>query len=142
MSPDSAHNLEAQIVAMLVHHPKMVAEIKKRKVIERFENTLWRDIAAELVTAYDAGTTTVADIVQAVEDAEHQRLLASLTIQDNRWDDGGCLRLIDQFDQVRQRLADPLLKAIARAEASGDLEQLARLLQQRQAEVRQKRLRQ
>jgi DNA primase len=141
MSADSAHNIESQIVAMLVHHPKMVAEIKKRKVIERFENTLWRDIAAELVTAYDAGTTTVADIVQAVEDAEQQRLLASLTIQDNRWDECGCLRLLDQFDQVRQRLADPLLKAIARAEASGDQVQLTRLLQQRQAEVRQKRLR-
>jgi DNA primase len=139
---DPFDKLEQQIVAMLTQRPKMAAEIKTRGVIERFENPLWRDLATRLVRAYDSGQTAMAQIVQEVENVDHQRLLVSLSMQNNRWNDGGCLRLLDQFAQARQRQADPLLKAIAQAEASGDHELLEQLLQERQVEVRQKRLKQ
>lgn len=127
--------IEKQIVAMMLHFPEIIPDIRRRGLLERFQSKALQQ-AGRMVMESDAPLAArVGDMPPDQAGESVLQMLTSLAVADEIWDRSACLRLMDQFDASCRRQQDDLLKKIAAAEQSGDQELLLKLLKDRQAQA-------
>lgn len=137
--PANWSRLEKQIIAMMLQFPEILYEISNRNILEYFENDTLKSIGG-LILKHKSGTgRQVSDLVSFVQDKEQRRIIASLAIGEDCWDNDGCMKLIEQFVCSRNRNGNSLLQKIKAAEESHDNELLLKLLTEKQIQAGKKR---
>ncbi len=127
--------IERQIVAMMLHFPEIIPEIRRRGLLDRFQSETLQQ-AGRLVMESDAPLAArIGELSPDRADEGVLKVLTSLAVADEKWDHNACLRLMDQFDASCRRQQDDLLKQIAAAEERGDQELLFKLLKDRQTQA-------
>ncbi|MDX9785988.1 MAG: DNA primase [Desulfobacterales bacterium] len=126
------NRIERNIIAMMLQFPDIIAEIRKRKLLDLFENTQLRhlgEIILDQITS-SGEDKNVADIISAIGDDAHRNAAASLAIGNAPWDDVGCQKLMDQFETSCGRYDKNLIQRIRSAESAGDYELVTQLQRQ------------
>ncbi len=130
--------IERQIVAMMVQYPSIIPEVAQRRVAERFGHEDLKRAAAFLVENAALLESEPGGAVARLEDEKLRRLLTSMAVGQEQWNDKSGHLLLDQFEAVWHRRRDELQKRIESAEKSGDQELLLKLLKERQARAEMK----
>ena len=104
------YRLERQVVAMMLQFPEIISDIKDRQLVDHFADPLLAEVARGVVDHFDCD---VAALVSRWEEPEKRALIARLSLDEQRWDSDGCMRLIRQFENSLQRRKEKaLVKAI------------------------------
>ncbi len=130
--------IERQIVAMMVQHPVVIAELEQRRVVERFEHDDLKRAAAFLLENAALLQDEPGAAVERMEDERLRRMLTAMLVGPETWDERACRVLIDQFEAAWHRRRDDLQERIESAERSGDDELLMKLLKERQSRAEMK----
>lgn len=131
-----SYRLERQVVAMMLQFPEMIADIRRRRLLDHFNDPVLSTIGRETIDYLAQAGGDVAGLMTHWEDPEIRAMVARLSLTDEHWDRNGCLSLINQFDATIRRRDNALLKRIEAAEKSGDTTLLAALLREKQHQVR------
>jgi DNA primase len=149
--------IERQIVAMMLQYPRILPELRKRNILEYFEDGTLKSIgqniliyadknginAPEINDGHDyANDINVSEIINLVVDKEKKSMIAALAMEEESWQLEGCIKLITQFIEIRQnsRNKNFIEKQIKEAEKKKDHKLLLKLLIEKQnmAVLRQK----
>ena len=131
------HRMESRIVAMLFQFPSMTKEVRDRNILDLFENKALKMIGRLIVEGNGTWTEPAAELAK-IESDEVRALGASLAIDEDSWDEHGCMKLLSQFESSRSRRKNALIQDIKAAEAAEDSETLMRLLQKKLDQARKK----
>jgi DNA primase len=125
--------LERQIIAMMLQFPAILPEIEKYNVIEYIENKHLKAIGQIALELPLSSVEQVSELLGIIDNPEQERLITALSMIEESWNEGGCLKLIHQFVKSRKRLQDnKILEQIRTAERKNDKETLDRLLREKQ----------
>ncbi|MEJ2099413.1 MAG: toprim domain-containing protein, partial [Desulfobacterales bacterium] len=125
--------LERQIIAMMLQVPAILPEIEKYNVIEYIENTHLKAIGQVAVQLPLSSVEQVSELLGIIDNPEQKQLISALSMIEESWNEGGCLKLIQQFVKSRKRLRNnKILEQIKAAERKNDKETLDRLLKEKQ----------
>lgn len=134
-----AYRAESKIISMMLQCPEMLAEIMAHDVLELFEDENLKSIGkAILFHVESTGSSRIdpADILPYLETKFQRSLTASLAMDDEDcWNEsqGRKRQLIFQFmEYAKGRKEKKLIDKIRVAEASNDMELLAKLLSKQQ----------
>jgi DNA primase len=128
--------MESRIVSMMLQFPSMMEEVRMRGLVEKFENRTLQGIARTVLGDPAGSDLSPAAMLSKIESDELRAYAASLAVGDESWDEGGCMKLLSQFEKSRTRRNRSLLQDIKAAEASDDPEALDRLLKEKMALAR------
>lgn len=123
---------EKQIICMMVKHPEIRKEIQKRRVLDYFADRNLIDMARRIMEDPSGEGPHPSAIMNRLNSDESQKMLASVLISDECWDDESCAKLLSQFINSRSRRQDTLLRQIRAAEENKDEELLFALLRKKQ----------
>jgi DNA primase len=146
----NGNRLEKQIIAMMLQFPEILPEIILRNILDRFEDKSLSLIGQLILKQRDRegirdgshdmmstrGNGFVSDIINSIDDREKRSIVASLSIGEDQWGREGCLKLLSQFESIRNRQEKTLLQKIKAAEECNDHELLLELLKKKQLQVR------
>jgi DNA primase len=140
---------ERKIIAMMLQFPEILPEIISRNILDHFEDESLKligqivlkqgeheDVRDELHDVSTRGNRMVSDIINSIDDREKRSIVASLSIDEDKWGREGCLKLLSQFELFRKRQEKTLLQKIKAAEECNDHELLSELLKEKQIQVR------
>jgi DNA primase len=130
------YRLERQMVAMMLQFPEMIADIRRRRIMDHFSDPLLVEIGRGVIDHFADVGGDIAGLVSYWEDPKKKAVVARLSLTDEHWDRDGCMNLINQFEASVSRRDKVLLKRIEAAEKSGDENLLAELLQEKQQQAR------
>jgi len=130
--------IERQIVAMMVQYPSIIPEVARRGVAERFLHDDLKRAAGFLLENAAVFAEEPGEAVERFEDEKLRRLLTSMAVGEELWNDKTCHILLDQFESGWRRRRNDLQKQIESAEKSDDQELLLKLLKERQARAEMK----
>ena len=143
------NRLERQIIAMMLQFPEILPEIITRNILDRFEDKSLSLIGQLILKQLDSegirdglhdmstrGNGFVSDIINSIDDREKRSIVAALSIGEDQWCREGCLKLLSQFESIRNRQEKTLLQKIKAAEECNDHELLLELLKKKQIQVR------
>jgi len=130
------YRLERQVVAMMLQFPEMIADIKRRRLMDAFADPVLADIGRGIIDHFSQAGNDIAGLVSFWDDQEKKAVVARLAMTDERWGRDGCMNLIHQFEASIRRRDKALLKRIEAAEKSGDETLLAELLREKQHQAR------
>ena len=128
--------LEKRIISMMLQYPSILPKIQDRHVLDFFENARLKSIGEKIITNASSNENDVRKMMNIFEDPDTRQLIASLTIEDDQWENEGCIRLITQFVNSRKRRQDLLLSQIKAAEENNDQELLYKLLKEKQRQAK------
>lgn len=130
------YRLERQMVAMMLQFPEMIVDIKRRRIMDHFSDSVLAEIGRGIIDHFADPGGDIAGLVSHWEDPKKKAVVARLSLTDEHWDRDGCMNLINQFEASIHRRDKVLLKRIEAAEKSGDENLLADLLQEQQQQAR------
>ncbi|MGD8701883.1 MAG: DNA primase [Desulfosarcina sp.] len=133
----ATYRLEQQVVAMMLQFPEMIADIKRRRLVDFFADPVLADIGKAIIDHFAHAGSDIASLVSCWDDQEKKAVIARLSMTEERWGREGCTNLIKQFEASVRRRDKALLKRIEAAEKSGDETLLAELLREKQHQVKQ-----
>jgi len=141
--------LEKKIIAMMLQFSEILPEIISRNILDHFEDKSLKligqlvlkqgeheDVRDELHHDSKSNNGLISDIINSIDDREEKSIVASLSIGEDQWSREGCLKLLSQFESIRNRQEKTLLQKIRAAEESNDHELLLELLKKKQIQVR------
>jgi len=139
---------ERKIIAMMLQFPEILPEIISRNILDHFEDKSLKligqlvlkqgkheDVRDELHHDSKSNNGLISDIINSIDDREEKSIVASLSIGEDQWSREGCLKLLSQFESIRNRQEKTLLQKIRAAEESNDHELLLELLKKKQIQV-------
>jgi len=132
------HRLEKQILTMMIHIPEMLPEIKRRDLVSYFQNDTLKSIAGFMLGRDDISSENVSSLIDKIQNQEDKRIVASMAVEQVSWTHEGCLKLLKQFEDRRNRRDKALIKQIKVAEANNDNDLLLKLLREKQKQVIEK----
>ncbi len=140
---------ERKIIAMMLQFSEILPEIISRNILDHFEDESLKligqlvlkqgeheDVRDELHHDSKSNNGLISDIINSIDDREEKSIVASLSIGEDQWSREGCLKLLSQFESIRNRQEKTLLQKIRAAEESNDHELLLELLKKKQIQVR------
>jgi hypothetical protein len=130
--------IERQIISMMLQYPRMVIPVRNEGLLDHFEDPHLKAIGEAVLEQERTGDVSAVEVMGRCEDPALKRLVAALSMAEERWDAVGCDRLLAQCRAGIQKRQDTLIERIRAAEAAGDLEQIE-LLQRQLLEKSQKR---
>lgn len=133
---------EEQIVAMMLQYPKMIDEIKRRHIINLFEDDRLKKIAEHILNSITGAYEEFdprKDISTLMADPKLGELVARLTVKEYYWERGGCLMVLDQFDASKKRRDASLIQRIKAAEQQDDQALLNQLLKDKLKQAQQRK---
>jgi DNA primase len=130
-----ADRMERQIVAMMIQHPEIIAEVEKKQILDQFESRPMQELGQQVCRVMGRDLKTASDLFHHISDENQRRLVASVMMEDVCWAEQSCLLLLSQFIQCRQRRKNDLLDQIRAAEQNNDHELLIKLLSQKQKQA-------
>ncbi len=131
-----ANKLEVQLLTMMIQYAPSIPLVKKHDVVDFFTSSVIEQIARHVIEVYETEDFNIARLIETTDDAKEREIISSLAMKEERWNQEGCLRLIQQFDTGQTQKKDDIFDAIKAAEASGDQHEVARLLKQLGQEAR------
>lgn len=138
-SQDKWKRIEEQIIAMMLQSPGIIPEIRNKKVLDNFESNTLKQIGHLIIEHKDFHVNgDVSNLMACLNDNTQRRIIASLAIGEDIWNDNGCRKLIAQFLNSRNNRKKTLLKEIKAAEDRNDHELLLKLLKEKQILVSRK----
>lgn len=134
LSAQQFDRFETRVVMMMLQYPQILPEIRQRRLLDFFENEALRSVG-KMTLRWEGDPDGLNRAIDSTADADIQKLVASLVLEDTPWDHRGCLKLLDQFENSRKNKDHTILEKIKAAEKRGDHEQWLKLLQQKQAQI-------
>ncbi len=134
LSAQQFDRFETRVVMMMLQYPQILPEIRQRRLLDLFENEALRSVG-KMTLRWEGDPDGLNRAIDSTADADIQKLVASLVLEDTPWDHRGCLKLLDQFENSRKNKDHTILEKIKAAEKRGDHEQWLKLLQQKQAQI-------
>jgi DNA primase len=131
--------IERQIIAMMLQCCEIIPEIINRGVLDNFSDDVLKSIGYDIIRQYRTSSRKPNDIVPFFEDAEKNRIAASLSIREDVWNHDGCIKLLAQFEYCQERRKDTSISRIKAAEEIKDNKLLLELLREKQIQARKKR---
>jgi DNA primase len=128
--------LERRITAMMLQYPDILVEIKRRNLIERFEDPSLKTICRTILELDRSVIKETSEVIARIGERENQNIAASLCISDEKWPHAECIKLLSQFESSKNRRNGDLLQQIREAEKNNDHGLLIKLLNERQVQVR------
>ncbi|RPJ77666.1 MAG: hypothetical protein EHJ94_10590 [Deltaproteobacteria bacterium] len=122
--------MEKKIIAMMVQYPEILPEIGKQEILTCFENKKLAKIGGLLLEQYEKGNQSVSSLIGKVNNPEQEKFIASLAIENSKWDHAGCQKLINQFVLSKNKRDHDLFMRIKTAEAQNDDKLLMALMEQ------------
>jgi DNA primase len=109
-------------------------EVINLNILKYFENSDLADIGNLVIKFNPTTADQVSEIISGIENEAQQTLVASLAMEDESWNKKGCLRLLGNFVDTRQKMQNRglLENQIKAAEKNNDHELLLRLLKKKQ----------
>jgi DNA primase len=125
---------ERRIIAMMLQYPQILPEIIDLKILNYFENSDLIDIGNLILKFNPTAADQVSEIISGIENENQRTLVASLSMEDEFWNKKGCLRLLGNFVETRQKIQNRglLEDQIRAAEKNNDHELLLALLNKKQ----------
>jgi len=132
--PATSFRMEEKIVAMMLHCPGIVPEIREGELLRHFQDTDLQEIGSALVALHEQGTVTVGpDLMSHVRSEQGRKIVASLWFAEEAYDLEGCRKTLAQFVRsLGKRESRDLQRRIKKAEETCDQELLNRLLAEKQ----------
>jgi DNA primase len=127
---NESDRMEKKIIAMMVQYPEILPEICKQNILSCFENKVLSRIGVLILEQHEKGDRSVSSLIVRVNDPEQEKFIASLAIENNKWNHAGCLKLIKQFVLSKNKRNHDLLMRIKTAEAQNDDKLLIALMEQ------------
>lgn len=131
--------LERQIIAMMLQFPEIIPEIIKRDTLNNFTDDILKSAGYDIVRQQSSNRRRSSDKIPVFDDDEKNRIAAYLAIRDDEWDYDGCMKLVSQFENCRERQKDTITDKIKAAEETKDDKLLLELLREKQIQARKKR---
>ncbi len=129
-TPTESYQMEKKIIAMMLQFPQVLSEIRRQEILSFFENGGLKKIGISILEHKGDSNRMVSDLIAIIDIPQERQLVASLAIEEGRWDIEGCLKLINkQFMASIKRKPSDLWMKIKEAEAQNDQEQLELLMQ-------------
>jgi DNA primase len=125
---------EIHVLMMMLQYPPILPEIRQRRLLDLFSNETLRRLG-DMALRWENDPDGFNRAIDSTADAEIQKLVASLVLEDTPWDHHGCLKLLSQFENSRKNRDHTILDQIRAAEKRGDHDQWLKLLQQKQAQI-------
>ncbi|MBA4366826.1 MAG: DNA primase [Desulfobacterium sp.] len=122
--------MEKKIIAMMVQYPEILPEICKQNILSCFENKVLAKIGVLILEQHEKGNRSVSSLIVRVNNPEQEKFIASLAIENSKWNHAGCLKLIKQFVLSKNKRNHDLLMRIKTAEAQNDDKLLIALMEQ------------
>ena len=125
---------ERRIIAMMLQYPEVLPEIINLNILNYFENSDLTDIGNLILKFNPTTADQVSEIISGIENENQRTLVASLSMEDEFWNKKGCLRLLGNFVDTRQKIQNRglLEDQIRAAEKNNDHELLLALLNKKQ----------
>ncbi len=132
--------IERRIISMMLQFPAIIPEIIKRNVLNNFTDDILKSVGYDIIRQQNLGTRHTTDMIHVFDDDEKNRIAAFLAINEDAWDHDGCMKLVAQFEDCRERQKDTSTNKIKAAEEIKDDKLLLELLREKQIQARKKRL--
>ncbi len=130
------NKLERKIIEMMLQFPDAIAEVTRRNLLKHFEDETLKSIG-ELIVGYRGPFNRfVSDMITSIDNEDKKRIINSLAIGEDLWENEGCNKLMNQFESIKHRRENTLLQKIKTAEMRDDKEQLLALLKEKQDQAR------
>ena len=140
---DAATRFERRIIAMMLQFPDILPEINRLKALKYFENDYLKRVAEMIIAFNPATAEQVSEMISEIQNETQQTLIAELALEDESWNEKGCIKLLSNFVDTHQKLRsnEQLEAQITAAEKNNDHELLLSLLSKKQkmAERREKK---
>jgi DNA primase len=131
--------IERQIISMMLQFARMIAPIRAEGLLDHFEDPHLKEIGEAILSQEKEGAVSAVDVMGRCENPALKRMVAALSMAEEKWDPAGCDRLLNQFRTGLQKRQDTLVERIRTAEAAGDMELLQELLLEKQQKKRASR---
>ena len=131
--------LEKQIIAMMLQFPDIIPEINKRDILSSFTDDILKSVGYDIIRQQSLGSRPAPDMLPVFDDDEKNRIAAFLAIREGVWNRDGCTKLVEQFENCRERQDDTIINKIKVAEEMKDNKLLLELLREKQIQARKKR---
>jgi DNA primase len=130
----SGIRFERRIVAMMLQFPQVLPEIKRLNALKYFENEDLKSVGSMILKFNPTTDDQVSGLISRIDNEAQQTLIASLAMEDESWNQKGCLKLLGTFVDARQKIrSSSILEAqIRTAEKSNDHALLLTLLSKKQ----------
>ena len=70
--------------------------------------------------------------LEQIDEKDQKSIVASMAIEDSKWDYTGCLAVLTRFESIRNKSKKSLIAKIKEAEENNDYELLEKLLNEKQ----------
>jgi len=127
--------LETRLIAMMLHYPDAVSHVESRDVTDYFEDKQLKEVAELIISHPPQQPADVSGLLDRLQEENQRRLVASLAMSGECWDENSCEQLLQQFLTSRKRRHHSLLEQIRAAEQSNDQQRLFELLKEKQKQV-------
>jgi hypothetical protein len=124
--------IERQIISMMLQFAPMIAPVRTEGLLDHFEDPHLKEIGEAILSQEKDGKVSAVDVMGRCENPALKRMVAALSMAEEKWDPTGCDRLLAQFRTGIQKRQDTLVERIRAAEAAGDMELLHKLLLEKQ----------
>ncbi|MBU1570533.1 MAG: DNA primase [Proteobacteria bacterium] len=131
--------LERRIIAMMLQFPEIIPEIIKRDLLKNFTDDILKSVGYDIIRQQNLSSCHDPDMIPVFDDDEKNRIAAFLAISEDAWDRDGCMKLMAQFEDCRERQKDTSINKIKAAEEIKDNKLLLELLREKQIQARKKR---
>jgi len=126
--------IELKILAMMLQSPGICSEIKKRNIIDFFDDETLKFIGRLILKYHEDPDIKPSDIMTRVKGDRQRQVFASIAIKEESWTRAVALDLLAQFEAGRRsRGSDVLSQEIRAAEKADEHERLIELLKKKQA---------
>jgi DNA primase len=124
--------LEQQIIKMMLQFPTILSEIEERKILNLFEDERLKRIGQLILSQKDRFDGIFVDLIDLIDEKDQKSIVASMAIEDSKWDYTGCLAVLTRFESIRNKSKKSLITKIKEAEENNDYELLEKLLSEKQ----------
>ena len=125
--------LEKLIVTMLLQYPEMIPDVEKSGIIDRFSDAKLQSIGRVVIENSRNVRMNISELMEAGRHPELKQAIAALAMGElDGWSRKDCLRMIGQYRKISDPDRRQIVEQIKSAEAAGDHETVARLLQLQQ----------
>ncbi len=123
--------IEQHIIAMMLQFPSILVEIRKRRILELFDDVTLKRIGQAILEFNSESEKQPSEIITLIDKIAEGDTIAALLMEDIAWDQEGAFKLMNQFETGKRRRTSELLEKIKAAEAKGDVGELNALLKKK-----------
>ncbi len=127
--------LEQQVISMMLKCNEILPVIENRGILDYIDDKLLQSVGRVILAHPPSEEGSIADLMNHLTESRQRALIASLVIEDAKWDTRSCNNLIAQLIQSKSKREAVLLRQIKAAEERNDHATLFELLKQKQDQV-------